>query len=132
MRRRPRTQYTETQKALMWGRSKKGETLHQIARLFDRPHTSIRQILAESGGIRPPQRSRSKLALTLAEREEISRSLVAGESIRVIATRLARAPSTISREIARNEQLRLTRPPGNEHIALSSASWPRARPWPAW
>jgi IS30 family transposase len=83
-------------------RWKKGETLHQIARLFDRPHTSIWQILAESGGIRPPERRRSKLALTLAEREEISRALVAGESIRVVAARLARPPSTISREIARN------------------------------
>ena len=101
MRRRPRTKYTETQKALMWERWKKGETLHQIARLFDRPHTSIRQILAESGGIRPPERRRSKLALTLAEREEISRALVAGESIRAVAARLARAPSTI-REITRN------------------------------
>ena len=102
MRRRPRTKYTDTQKALMWERWKKGETLHQIARLFDRPHTSIRQILAESGGIRPPERRRSKLALTLAEREEISRALVAGESIRAVAARLARAPSTISREITRN------------------------------
>ncbi len=102
MRRRPRTMYTETQKALMWERWKKGETLHQIARLFDRPQTSIRQILAESGGIRPPERRRSKLALTLAEREEISRALVAGESIRAVAARLARAPSTISREITRN------------------------------
>jgi hypothetical protein len=65
----------------MWERWKKGETLHQIARLFDRPHTSIRQILAETGGIRPAERRRASLALTLAEREEISRALVAGESI---------------------------------------------------
>jgi IS30 family transposase len=63
MRRRPRTKYTEAQKAVMWERWKKGETLHQIARLFDRPHTSIRQILAESGGIRPLERRMSKLAL---------------------------------------------------------------------
>ena len=139
MRRRPRTKYTETQKALMWERWKKGETLHQIARLFDRPHTSIRQILAESGGIRPPERHRSKLALTLAEREEISRALVAGESIRAVAARLARAPSTISREITRNggascyrEQLRPTKTPGSGHIGLSSASWLSTTPWPAW
>jgi IS30 family transposase len=102
MRRRPRTYYTDTQKALMWERWKKGETLHQIAKLFDRPHTSIRGILAESGGIRPPERRRSRLALSLAEREEISRALVAGESIRSVAARLARSPSTISREIRRN------------------------------
>jgi IS30 family transposase len=105
----------------MWERWKKGETLHQIARLFDRPHTSIRQILAESGGIRPPQRSRSKLALTLAEREEISRSLVAGESIRVIAARLARAPSTISREIARNGEVSCYRA-----AQADQAAWQRA------
>ena len=70
MRRRPRTKYPEAQKALMWERWKKGETLHQIARLFDRPHTSIWQILVESGGIRPPERRRSKLALTVAERDD--------------------------------------------------------------
>ena len=51
MRRRPRTYYTDTQNTLMWERWKKGETLHQIARLIDRPHTSIREILAKSGGI---------------------------------------------------------------------------------
>lgn len=49
MPRRPRTYYTDTQKALMWERWKKGETLHRIAKLFDQPHTSIRGILAETG-----------------------------------------------------------------------------------
>ena len=102
MRRRPRTYYTDTQKALMWERWKKGETLHQIAKLFDRPHTSIRGVLAETGGFRPAERRRSRLALTLAEREEISRAVVAGESIRLVATRLGRSPSTVSREIQRN------------------------------
>jgi IS30 family transposase len=102
MKRRPRIYYTDGQKALMWERWRKGETLHQIALLFDRAHTSIRQILAETGGIRPPERRRCSRALTLAEREEISRSMVAGQSIRTIAARLARAPSTISREIGRN------------------------------
>lgn len=102
MPRRPRTYYTEAQNALIWERWKKGETLHQIAKLFDRPHTSIRQILAEFGGIRPPECHLSRLALTLAEREEISRAVVAGESIRSVAARLARSPSTVSREIHRN------------------------------
>jgi IS30 family transposase len=102
MKRRPRIYYTDGQKAWMWERWRKGETLHQIALLFDRAHTSIRQILAETGGIRPPERRRCSRALTLAEREEISRSMVAGQSIRTIAARLARAPSTISREIGRN------------------------------
>lgn len=102
MKQRPRIYYTESQKALMWERWKKGESLHQIAALFDRNHSSIQRILAESGGIRPAQRQRSRLALSLAEREEISRSLAAGHPIRRIAQLLGRAPSTISREISRN------------------------------
>jgi len=99
---RTRIHYTQAQRALMWDRWKKGETLHQIAKLFDRRHTSIRNVLAQTGGIRPPQRQRGKLALSLEEREEISRALVAGESIRSMAARMMRSPSTISREIARN------------------------------
>jgi len=102
MKRRPRIYYTESQKAVMWDRWQKGESLQQIAQLFDRNHPSIERILAETGGIRPAQRRRSRLALTLAEREEISRALVAGLTLRSIATRLGRAPSTISREINRN------------------------------
>jgi IS30 family transposase len=99
---RPRIYYTEAQKAVMWERWKKGESLQQIAQLFDRNHSSIQRILAESGGIRPAQRQRSRLALSLAEREEISRSLAAGHALRRIAQSLGRAPSTISREINRN------------------------------
>ena len=102
MKQRPRIYYTETQKALMWEHWQKGDSLQQIAQLFDRDHPSIQRILAKSGGIRPAQRRRSRLALTLAEREEISRAVVAGQSIRSIATSLGRAPSTISREIKRN------------------------------
>lgn len=102
MKYRPRIYYTESQKSLMWDRWQKGESLQQIAQLFDRSHGSIQRILAESGGIRPAQRRRFRLALTLIEREEISRALVAGHSIRSIATSLGRAPSTISREIKRN------------------------------
>jgi len=102
MKQKPRIYYTQTQKALMWERWKKGESLQQIAQLFDRNHSSVHRILAETGGIRPPERCRSQLALTLAEREEISRAVVAGQSIRSIAILLKRAPSTISREIRRN------------------------------
>jgi IS30 family transposase len=102
MKQRPRIYYSETQKAMMWERWKKGESLQQIAQLFDRNHSSIQRILAETGGIRPAQRRRSQSALSLAEREEISRSLAAGCSIRSIAGLLNRAPSTISREINRN------------------------------
>lgn len=102
MKYRTRTFYTEAQKALMWDRWQRGESLQKIAQLFNRNHSSIQRILAETGGIRPASRCRSRLALTLVEREEISRSLVAGHSIRSIATSLGRAASTISRELARN------------------------------
>jgi IS30 family transposase len=102
MKQRPRIYYTENQKTIMWERWRKGESLQHIAQLFDRNHSSIQRILAETGGIQPAQRHRSRLALTLAEREEISRSVAAGQSIRSVARRLGRAPSTISREITRN------------------------------
>ena len=98
---RPRIHYSESQKALMWERWQKGESLQQIAQ-FDRNHSSIQGILAATGGIRPAPRSRSRWALTLAEREEISRAVVAGQSMRSLAAQLGRAPSTISRKIQRN------------------------------
>ena len=102
MKYRTRTHYTDAQKALMWDRWKQGWTLHQIAQLFNRSHTSVQGILSRTGGFRPPLRSRCATALTQAEREEISRAVVSGQSIRSIAVRLGRAPSTISREINRN------------------------------
>jgi IS30 family transposase len=97
-----RIYYTETDKSLMWDRWQKGESLNSIARHFGRSHSSIQGILARTGGIRPPQRQRSCHALTLSEREEISRGVVAGQSLRSIAASLGRAPSTVSREINRN------------------------------
>jgi len=102
MKQRSRIYYTETDKSLMWDRWQKGESLHSIARLFDRHHSSIQSVLSRTGGIRPVPRRRSRSALTLAEREEISRGLVTGQSFRSIAALLGRAPSTISREINRN------------------------------
>jgi hypothetical protein len=74
VKQRRRIYYTESQKAFMWERWRQGETLQQIARLFDRNHSSVQGILVQTGGIQPAQRHRSRLALTLAEREEISRS----------------------------------------------------------
>src|SRR5215470_6568813 len=102
MKYRRRIYYSASQRALMWDRWQKGETLHQIARLFDRHHSAIQGILAETGGIRPAERHRSSQALTLSEREDISRGVVAGRSIRSIAASLGRAPSTVSRELHRN------------------------------
>ncbi len=102
MKYRTRIFYTEADKALMWDRWHKGDSMHAIARLFDRGHSSVQGILSATGGIRPLQRSRSSLTLTLSEREEISRGVVAGYSNRCLAESLGRAPSTVSREINRN------------------------------
>jgi IS30 family transposase len=99
---RTRIYYSEAQKQAMWDRWQQGESLHAIARTFDRGHSSIRRVLAETGGIRPLQRTRSRLALTLLEREEISRGLAGEQSLRQIARQLGRSPSTVSREIGRN------------------------------
>ncbi len=121
MKQRPRIYYSDSQKALMWDRWQKGESLQQIAQLFDRNHSSIQRILAESGGIRPAPRRRSRLALTLAEREEISRAVVAGHSMRSIANGLGRAPSTISREIKRNGDQE-----GYRANQADQAAWDRA------
>jgi IS30 family transposase len=122
MKRRPRIYYSASQRAVIWDRWQKGETLHQIAGLFDRYHSSIQRIVAESGGIRPAERYRSKSTLTLAEREEISCGVVAGRSIRSIAASLGRASSTISREIRRNGG-----PGGYRANRADQAAWDRAR-----
>lgn len=105
MKRKPRIYYSDTQKTLMWAPWRQGDSLQKIAQLFDRNHSSVERILAESGGICPAKRCRSRLALTLSEREEISRAVVAGQSIRSVAAKLGRAPSTVSREITRNGDL---------------------------
>ncbi len=99
---RTRIRYTTAQKNEMWDRWQQGESLTSIGRAFDRPSSSIFGQLAPTGGIRPAQRIRSKLALSLSEREEISRGVVAELSFRAIAVQLGRSPSTISREINRN------------------------------
>ena len=122
MKQRPRIYYTETDKSLMWDRWQKGESLHSIAGLFGRHHSAIQGILSRTGGIRPPQRRRSHRALTLAEREEISRGVIAGESLRWIAASLGRAASTLSREINRNGGRRRYRANKAEQ-----AAWDRAQ-----
>ena len=121
MKQRPRIYYSDSQKALMWDRWQKGESMNAIGRLFDRGHSSIQRILLEMGGRPPTPRKRSRLSLSVAEREEISRGVVAGQSLRVIAASLGRAPSTISREINRNGGRRDYR--ANE---ADQAAWDRA------
>jgi IS30 family transposase len=122
MKQRPRIYYTEADKALMWDRWQKGDTLHAIAKLFDRHHPSIQGILVETGGIRPAARKRAERALTVAEREEISRGLAMGQSYRSIAEKLGRAASTVSREVHRNGSRGRYRAGSAEQ-----AAWERAR-----
>jgi IS30 family transposase len=123
---RTRIKYTAAQKAEIWGRWQRGEPLTAIGRLFDRPSSSIFNMLSPTGGIRPPPRRRSHLALTLAEREEISRGIACDLSLRAIAVRLDRAPSTISREVNRNGGLKRYRA-----SQADQAAWDRAhRPKP--
>jgi IS30 family transposase len=123
---RTRINYTPELKAEIWDQYKQGESLWSIARSLDRHSSSIYRILSPTGGIRPSDRTRSMLALTLPEREEISRGIARQLSFRQIAAQLNRSPSTISREIKRNggrEQYRASQ--------ADQAAWDRAhRPKP--
>ena len=125
MKYRTRTYYSAEQKAEMWDRWQRGESLHSIARLFDRYHTSVRGILAATGGIRPRERRRSSRVLSLGERELISRGIVAGHSMRSIATSLGRAPSTVSREVQRNGGRRRYRASQADQAAWERAQRPK-------
>jgi IS30 family transposase len=125
MKRRPRIRYSEADKALMWDRWQKGDSMHEIGRLFGRYHSSVRRILSENGGVRPLPRKRSRLALTLSEREEISRGVVTGCSLRWIAEQLGRSPSTVSREIHRNGGRRYYRANRADQAAWDRAHRPK-------
>jgi len=86
---RGRIKYTVKQKTEMWDRWQRGESLTSIGRVFERNSSSIFGLLS------PTERKRSRLALTLSEREEISRGIAANTSIRFIAAQLGRSPSTM-------------------------------------
>ena len=102
MARRTNLKYTKEMRSYIWDRYQAGDSVWSIARSFDRPSSSIHMQLSLTGGIRPPDRKRSANSISMAEREDISRGLVAGLSIRSTASGLGRAPSTISREVSRN------------------------------
>jgi len=126
MSRRNRRWYTSVEKSEMWDRWQQGESLNAIARAFETSHSAIAKNFARFGGFRPPDRQRSRLALTLSQREEISRGIVGGLSLRTIARQLGRAPSTVSREINRNGGLKRYRA-----NTADEAAWCRAhRPKP--
>jgi IS30 family transposase len=99
---RKRRGLSAEQKADLWKRWKAGQSLNEIGRALGKDHVVIHFILARHGGIAPPSRGRSRRVLTLAEREDISRGIASGCAMRVIARGLRRAPSTVSREIARH------------------------------
>src|ERR1700730_8242027 len=97
-----RWKLSAAQRADMWNRWKAGQSLHAIGRALGKDHVVIQLLLARHGGMVSPARRRSRRVLTLAEREDISRGIASGSSMRVIAQRLSRASSTVSREVARH------------------------------
>ena len=102
MGQRFRRGFTAAEKTELWERWQRGESLKAIGRAFGKPSSSIYFQVAPYGGIRPAPRRRSRLALTLSEREEISRGIAAHQSARSMARLLGHSPSTVSREISRN------------------------------
>jgi len=102
----------------VWSRWKAGQTLHEIGRVYGKCHNAIRAVLLPRGGIPPVARRRSRLALTFAEREDISRGMASGSSIREIAGRVHRAVSTVSREVARHGGR-----PGYRAYAADQQAW---------
>ena len=105
--------FSAIEKGDIWRRWKAGQSLHEIGRAFAKPHSCIRCLLLPRGGIAPVARRRSRLSLTLAEREDISRGIASGSPLREIARRLDRAASTVSREISRHGG----RPTYRAHVA---------------
>ena len=122
MDRRYRRGFSTAEKTEMWDRWQRGETMRSIGRVFGKPSSSIYSQLAPLGGIRPRPRCRSRLALTLSDREEISRGIVAQCSIRSMARLLGRSASTVSREVRRNGGYDRYRA-----AAADAEAWVRAR-----
>src|SRR5580704_11958724 len=124
MTQRKRRRLSPTQRTDIWNRWKSGQSLHEIGRAHRKPHSCIRCVLLPRGGIPPAARRRSSLALTLAEREDISRGIASGSSLREIARHVDRAASTVSREVARHGG----RPAYRAHDADSQAWASALRP----
>src|ERR1700680_647510 len=121
MAQRRRVKLSVNQRTEMWCRWKAGQSLHEIGRAFGKDHVSIQFMLSQHGGIVPAVRRRSLLTLTLAEREDISRGIASGSSIREIAKGLERAVSTVSREVARHGGRPQYRASEADHQAWESA-----------
>src|SRR6476620_3371876 len=122
MKQRRRIYYSAVQRSEIWDRWQAGESMSSIGRRFDRESSSVFSVISPTGGIRPPDRHRAKQALTLSEREEISRWLSMRRSLRSIARHLGRSASTVSREVSRNGGADRYRAAGSDQ-----AAWDRAR-----
>ncbi|AML53823.1 IS30 family transposase [Falsihalocynthiibacter arcticus] len=121
MKYRRRIYYSSKQRTEIWDRWQRGESMRSIGRVFDRPSSSVFSVISPTGGIRPPDRKPGTRALSLVEREEISRGLSIKCSLRMIAHQLGRSPSTISREVRRNGG-----PAGYRAVTSDQATWDRA------
>jgi len=119
---RRRREYSAQERRELWERWKRGESISEIGRALDRAPGTIHYTIRRRGGVAPPERRRSRLALTVQEREEISRGIAAGDSARRIAARLGRSPSTVTRELARHGGRRRYRAAEADRRA-----WERAR-----
>lgn len=120
-----RPRLSAAQRADLWQRWKDGQSITEIGSALGKHVGSIHNALATNGGIVPAVRRRSRLALTFAEREEISRGISAGESIREIARRIQKAPSTVSREITRHGGRKKYRATVADYIAWNRALRPK-------
>jgi len=94
--------FSEEDKATIWDMREAGVPVKRIAKHLGRQNSSLRMFIADAGGRRPSARERCELRLSLAEREEISRGVAAGLSLREIARGMGRAASTICREVNAN------------------------------
>ena len=124
---RPRQKpFTEAQIGELWARRAAGKSGTRIARHMGRYPSSVRDYIREAGGIRPRPRKRSPVALSMPEREEISRGLAAGHSLRSIAAQIGRPSSTVSREVARNQGRQSYRAGSADLAALNRGRRPKA------
>jgi len=117
--------FTETERAEVWERWQGGEAMRKIARRLGRESSSVRTLIEDCGGVRPVPRRRHPRHLSFTEREEVSRGVAAGESLRSIAGRLGRAPSTVCREVTRNGGRHRYRAQRADRAALRRARRPK-------
>ena len=122
MQRVRRSRMSANDKVEVWERWSRGESLSEIGRGVDCFPAAVFRVVRARGGIPPPSRWRSTRALSVSEREEISRGLATGDSFRMLARRLGRPPSTVSREVGRHGGRQ-----GYRAAVADAAAWDGAR-----